>query len=118
MNNDFKKLAVFISNNIDEIKNEFIGRKLSIADPVAITQDSDGTITAWPDDLITDLWFEHGMWFADNADDTSQSNTIFCNDVVFPDHMTNITFIHTGIGCIEYEDDVTETTSYQKTKVH
>ena len=100
-------LSEFILKNIEDVKLAFIKNGLCIESGVLMTQDSDGTISSWPTELATKLWFEEGMWFASTAKESELANTVFKHDIVFDDHSTTFTGIYIGVGCVEYDDDVT-----------
>lgn len=103
-------LSNFILESIEEIKQAFIKNNLCINTGVLITQDSDGTISSWPTELATKLWFEHGMWFASTANESELANTVMRHGVVFDDHAEGFACVHIGVGCVDYDDDVTYAT--------
>ena len=108
-------LSEFIFENIEDVKLAFIKNKLCIESGVLMTQDSDGTISSWPTELATKLWFEQGMWFASTGKESELASTVFKHDIVFDDHSTAFTCVHIGVGCVEYDDDVTCSTINRNT---
>lgn len=99
-------LAEFVFNNIEEVKDNFIKNKICIDSEVMITQDSDGTISAWPSELGCELWFEEGMWFASTGENSALAKTVMKHETIFNNHNSEFACVYAGIGCIDYDDDV------------